>query len=161
MVGCWFMCHTWYFGDHPEDHSQVDSEGGDMGESIMIMENVINITCCIYIMSHHWSWHPGWNSGLLSSPSLVQVAKRLIDLAYLDTDFLKIGYNLFLIMFSMFMLSYPKFFLHPVPVHPLWVLIDVNLSCLCAGNLIKVQQGILMTFSMIMMASPMSPLSTW
>ena len=35
------MCHTWYFGDHPEDHYQVDSEMGDMGELNMIMESVI------------------------------------------------------------------------------------------------------------------------
>ena len=43
------MCHTWYFGDHPEDHSQVDSQRGDMGEVNMIMENVINITCGTFI----------------------------------------------------------------------------------------------------------------
>ena len=49
IVGLWFMCYTWYFIDHPEDHSQVDSKGGDMGESIMIMENVINNTCRTFI----------------------------------------------------------------------------------------------------------------
>ena len=38
------MCHTWYFGDHPEDHYQVDSKRGDMGELNMIIENVIIIT---------------------------------------------------------------------------------------------------------------------
>ena len=39
------MCHTWYFGDLPEDHYQVDSEKGDMGDVNMIMENIINYTC--------------------------------------------------------------------------------------------------------------------
>ena len=43
------MCHTWYFGDHPEDHYQVDSKMGDMGELNMIMENVINIACHTFI----------------------------------------------------------------------------------------------------------------
>ena len=43
------MSHTWYFGDHPEDHSQVDSKRGDMGELKMIMENVINIACRTFI----------------------------------------------------------------------------------------------------------------
>ena len=43
------MCHTWYFGDQPEDHSQVDSDKGDIGESNMIVENVINITCPTFI----------------------------------------------------------------------------------------------------------------
>ena len=49
IVGFWFMCHTWYFRDHPEDHYQVDSERGDMGELNMIMENVINIACRTFI----------------------------------------------------------------------------------------------------------------
>ena len=46
------MCHTWYFGDHPEDHYQVDSERGDMGELNMIMENH-------YYLLHlfHVCWH--------------------------------------------------------------------------------------------------------
>ena len=39
------MCHTWYFGDHPEDHSQVDSEREDMGDLTMIMENIIKNAC--------------------------------------------------------------------------------------------------------------------
>ena len=43
------MCHTWYFRDHPEDHYQVDSEMGDMGELNMIKENVINIACRTFI----------------------------------------------------------------------------------------------------------------
>ena len=38
------MYHTWYFGDLPEDHYQVDSEREDMGKLNMIMENIINIT---------------------------------------------------------------------------------------------------------------------
>ena len=37
------MCHTWYFGDHPEDHFQVDSEREDMGDLTMIMENIIKM----------------------------------------------------------------------------------------------------------------------
>ena len=62
MVRFWFMCHTWYIGDLPEDHYQADSEKGDMGEVIMIMENIIlmimeniiNITCCaIFKMPVH------------------------------------------------------------------------------------------------------------
>ena len=43
------MCHTWYFGDHPEDHYQVDSKRGDMGDLNMIMENDINIACRTFI----------------------------------------------------------------------------------------------------------------
>ena len=43
------MCHTWYFGDHPEDPYQVDSEMGDMGELNMIIENIINIACRTFI----------------------------------------------------------------------------------------------------------------
>ena len=48
-------------------------------------------------------------------------------------------------------------------VHLEMVLISVNSSSMCAGILIKVRQAILMTFSMIMLSSPMSPLSlsTW
>ena len=38
------MYHTWYFGDLPEDHYQVDSEREDMGKLNMIMKNIINIT---------------------------------------------------------------------------------------------------------------------
>ena len=43
------------------------------------------------------------------------------------------------------------------------VLISVNSFSMCAGILIKVPQVILMTFSMIILSSPMSPLSlsTW
>ena len=37
------MCHTWYFGDHPDDHSQVDSERGDMEELNMIMKAVSEV----------------------------------------------------------------------------------------------------------------------
>ena len=48
------MCHTWYFGDLPEDHYQVDSEKEDMGEVNMIMENIINNTCgTIFKMPAH------------------------------------------------------------------------------------------------------------
>ena len=43
------MYHTWYFGDLPEDHYQVDSERGDVGKLSMIMENIINITCGTYL----------------------------------------------------------------------------------------------------------------
>ena len=39
------MYHTWYFGDLPEDHYQVDSEREDMGKLNMIMKNIVNITC--------------------------------------------------------------------------------------------------------------------
>ena len=35
------MCHTWYFGDHPEDLTQVDSKREDMEDLNMIMENII------------------------------------------------------------------------------------------------------------------------
>ena len=42
-------------------------------------------------------------------------------------------------------------------VHLEMVLISVNSSSMCAGILIKVQQAILITFSMIMLSSPMSP----
>ena len=38
------MYHTWYFGDLPEEHYQVDSEREDVGKLSMIMENIINIT---------------------------------------------------------------------------------------------------------------------
>ena len=48
------MCHTWYFGDLPEDHYQVDSEKGDMGEVNMITENIISKTCgTIFKMPAH------------------------------------------------------------------------------------------------------------
>ena len=43
------MYHTWYFGDLPEDHYQVDSEREDVGKLSMIMENIINITCGTYL----------------------------------------------------------------------------------------------------------------
>ena len=49
MVGFWFMCHTWYFGDHPEDLSQVDSEREDMEDLNMIMENIIKNACRTFI----------------------------------------------------------------------------------------------------------------
>ena len=43
------MYHTWYFEDLPEDHYQVDSEKGDMGEV-----NMINNTCgTIFKMPAH------------------------------------------------------------------------------------------------------------
>ena len=48
------MCHTWYFGDLPEDHYKVDSEKGDMGEVNMITENIISNTCgTIFKMPAH------------------------------------------------------------------------------------------------------------
>ena len=48
------MYHTWYFGDLPEEHYQVDSERGDVGKLSMIMENIINITCgTIFKMPAH------------------------------------------------------------------------------------------------------------
>ena len=43
------MCHTWYFGDHPEDHSQVDSEREDMEDLNMVMENIVRNACCTFI----------------------------------------------------------------------------------------------------------------
>ena len=43
------MYHTWYFGDLPEEHYQVDSEREDVGKLNMIMENIINITCGTYL----------------------------------------------------------------------------------------------------------------
>ena len=53
------MCHTWYFRDHPEDHYQVDSERGDMGELNMIMEKVINIACRTFIKMPAHMEHEG------------------------------------------------------------------------------------------------------
>ena len=43
------MCHTWYFGDHPEDNSQVDSKREDMEDLNMIMENIIKNACHAFI----------------------------------------------------------------------------------------------------------------
>ena len=45
IVGFWFLCHTSYFGDHREEHYKVNSERWDMGESNMVVENVVNDTC--------------------------------------------------------------------------------------------------------------------
>ena len=55
------MCHTWYFGDHPEGLSQVDSERGDMEDLYMIMENIIK-NACQFIFYEFWHFDKGATS---------------------------------------------------------------------------------------------------
>ena len=43
------MCHTWYFGDHPEDLTKVDSKREDMEDLNMVMENIVQNACCTFI----------------------------------------------------------------------------------------------------------------
>ena len=76
------MCHTWYFGDHPEDHYQVDSEWGDMGELNMIMENVINIACHTFIkmpahMEEEFREMRTITLGLRSAPQSLKFKKKM------------------------------------------------------------------------------------
>ena len=140
-----------------EDNYQVDSEMGDMGELNMIMENVINIDCRTFIKKPvhmedefmemrtitRWTASRGtWGSSSCSwRMSSILLVAPLLKCQHTWNP----SHSSLLI------------------VHLVMVLISVNSSSICAGILIKVQQAILMTFSMILLSSPMSPisLSTW
>ena len=47
------MYHTWYFGDLPEDHYQVDSKREDMGKLNMIMKNIVIVLVAPFLKAHH------------------------------------------------------------------------------------------------------------